>query len=83
MHQKSIIGSHFADAGEATKANQLIERGQIRPVLTRTFKWEEIPAAHQEMFENKLHGNVACLVGAPREGLKNLEETRAALASHA
>jgi hypothetical protein len=33
------------------------------------------------MYENKLHGTVACLVGAPRPGLKNLEETLAAIAN--
>ncbi len=49
--------------------------------MTRLFTWEEIPEAHQLMYENKLHGTVACLVGAPRPGLKNLEETRAAIAN--
>jgi crotonyl-CoA carboxylase/reductase len=78
MHQKSIIGSHFADAGEAHRANRLVHQGIIEPVLTRVFAWEEIPAAHQLMYENKLHGTVACLVGAPRPGLRNLEETLAA-----
>jgi crotonyl-CoA carboxylase/reductase len=78
MHQKSIIGSHFADAGEAHRANRLVEQGSVKPVLTRTFAWSELPLAHQLMFENKLHGNVACLVGAPRAGLKTLEEVNAA-----
>ena len=43
--------------------------------------WDEIAEAHQLMYENKLHGTVACLVGAPRAGLKNLEETLAATAN--
>ena len=72
MHQKSILGSHFADAGEAHKANQLVMQGKIKPVLTRTFGWDEIPEAHELMLANKLHGNVACLVGAPRTGLTTL-----------
>ena len=80
MHQKSIIGSHFADAGEANKANRLVMQGKIKPVMTQLFTWDEIPKAHQLMFENKIHGTVSCLVGAPRPGLKNLEETRAAIA---
>ena len=33
MRQKEIIGSHFANAWEATKANELIEESKIRPVL--------------------------------------------------
>ncbi|MEA2482251.1 MAG: crotonyl-CoA carboxylase/reductase, partial [Thermoleophilaceae bacterium] len=32
MRQKQIIGSHFANAYECYKANELIESGQIRPV---------------------------------------------------
>ena len=77
MRQKSIIGSHFADAGEATRANRLVLQKKIRPVMTRVFSWKEIPQAHQLMYENKLHGTVACLVGAPREGLRTLSETQA------
>ena len=41
MRQKEIIGSHFANAWEATKANQLIEESKIRPVLWRTMGFEE------------------------------------------
>ena len=36
---------------------------------------DEIPTAHQLMYENKIHGTVSCLVGAPVPGLKNYEET--------
>ncbi len=80
MQQKRIIGSHFADADSARRANRLVERGAVQPVMTAHFSWAEIPHAHQQMFENKLFGTVSCLVGAPRPGLKNLEETRAAIA---
>jgi len=80
MRQKRIIGSHFADADSAGRANRLMIQGKIKPVMTRLFTWDEIPEAHQLMYENKLHGTVSCLVGAPRPGLKNLEETRAAIA---
>ena len=38
MRQKEIIGSHFANAYECTKANELIESGLIRPVLWRTLR---------------------------------------------
>lgn len=79
MHQKSIIGSHFAHAGEAYRANQLIHQKKIQPVLTRVFTWEQIPEAHQLMYRNELHGTVSCLVGAPRTGLKTYRETLAAM----
>ncbi|MGB8330515.1 MAG: crotonyl-CoA carboxylase/reductase [Polyangiales bacterium] len=81
MRQKRIIGSHFADADSANRANRLVIQEKIKPVMTRLFTWEQIPEAHQLMYENKLHGTVSCLVGAPRPGLKNLEETRAAIAN--
>jgi len=78
MHQKSIIGSHFADAGQAHAANKLLIQGRVKPVMTRLFDYASIPEAHQLMLENKLHGTVACLVGSPRPGLRNLDEVRAA-----
>jgi len=81
MRQKKIIGSHFADADSASRANRLVIQEKVKPVMTRLFSWEEIPEAHQLMYENKLHGTVACLVGSPRPGLKNLEETVAAIAN--
>ncbi|MGB5704347.1 MAG: crotonyl-CoA carboxylase/reductase [Polyangiales bacterium] len=80
MRQKQIIGSHFADADSAGRANRLVIQGKVKPVMTRLFTWDEIPEAHQLMYENKIHGTVSALVGAPRPGLKNLEETRAAIA---
>lgn len=79
MRQKRIIGSHFADADSAGRANRLVIQGKVQPVMTRLFKWDELAEAHQLMYENKLHGTVSVLVGAPRPGLKNLEETRAAI----
>ena len=43
MRQKQIIGSHFANAYECNKANELIESGQIRPVLWRTLGFDGVP----------------------------------------
>ncbi|MEA2297211.1 MAG: crotonyl-CoA carboxylase/reductase [Solirubrobacteraceae bacterium] len=68
MRQKQIIGSHFANAYECMKANQLIEQGLIRPVLWRTFAFEGVAEAHQLMRENKHLGKIAILVGAAGEG---------------
>jgi crotonyl-CoA carboxylase/reductase len=69
MRQKQIIGSHFANAYECMKANELIEHGKIRPVLWRTMGFEGVPEAHQLMKENKHLGKISILVGAPEEGL--------------
>jgi len=68
MRQKEIIGSHFANAYECMKANELIEQGRIRPVLWRTFGFDGVAEAHQLMKENKHLGKIAILVGATAEG---------------
>jgi crotonyl-CoA carboxylase/reductase len=68
MRQKQIIGSHFANAYECMKANELIEQSKIRPVLWQTMGFEGVPEAHQLMKENKHLGKIAILVGATEEG---------------
>jgi crotonyl-CoA carboxylase/reductase len=74
MRQKQIIGSHFANAYECMKANELIEQGSIRPVLWRTFGFDGVAEAHQLMRDNKHLGKIAILVGAPEEGLGKTAE---------
>ncbi len=69
MRQKQIIGSHFANAYECMKANELIEQGLIRPVLWRTMGFHGVAEAHQLMRDNKHLGKIAILVGAETEGL--------------
>jgi crotonyl-CoA carboxylase/reductase len=68
MRQKQIIGSHFANAYECMRANELIEEAKIRPVLWRTMGFEGVPEAHQLMRDNKHLGKIAILVGAAQEG---------------
>jgi crotonyl-CoA carboxylase/reductase len=68
MRQKQILGSHFANAWECTKANQLIEAGKIRPVLWKTMGFDGVAEAHQLMRDNKHLGKIAILVGAEAEG---------------
>jgi crotonyl-CoA carboxylase/reductase len=74
MRQKQIIGSHFANAWEATKANELIQQSKIRPVLWRVMPFEGVAEAHQLMRENKHQGKIAILVGAEKEGLGKTED---------
>jgi crotonyl-CoA carboxylase/reductase len=68
MRQKQIIGSHFANAYECNKANELIEQGKIRPVLWKTLPFEGVAEAHQMMRDNQHQGKIAILVGAQSEG---------------
>jgi crotonyl-CoA carboxylase/reductase len=68
MRQKEIVGSHFANAWEATKANALIEESKIRPVLWKTLPFDQVAEAHQLLRDNKHLGKIAILVGATAEG---------------
>jgi crotonyl-CoA carboxylase/reductase len=68
MRQKQIIGSHFANAWECLKANQLIAESKIRPVLWKVMPFEDVAKAHQLMHENKHAGKISVLVGADSEG---------------
>jgi crotonyl-CoA carboxylase/reductase len=67
MRQKQIIGSHFANAYECMRANQLMAEGKIRPVLWRTMGFDGVAEAHQLLHENKHLGKIAILVGAASE----------------
>jgi crotonyl-CoA carboxylase/reductase len=64
MRQKQIIGSHFANAYQCMRANELMAAGQIRPVIWRTMDFDAVPEAHQLMYENRHLGKIAILVGA-------------------
>jgi crotonyl-CoA carboxylase/reductase len=68
MRQKQILGSHFANAWEANKANELIQQSKIRPVLWQTMGFERVGEAHQLLRDNKHLGKIAILVGAAAEG---------------
>jgi crotonyl-CoA carboxylase/reductase len=83
MRQKQIIGSHFANAYECMKANELIEEGKIRPVLWRTMGFDGVPEAHQLMRENKHLGKIAILVGANDEGVGKTAEGPGAIYAEA
>jgi crotonyl-CoA carboxylase/reductase len=67
MRQKQIIGSHFANAYECMRANQLMAEGKVRPVLWQTMGFDGVPEAHQLLHENKHLGKISILVGAESE----------------
>ncbi len=68
MRQKQIIGSHFANAWQCHKANELVRESKIRPVLWKTMGFQDVANAHQLMHENKHAGKIAILVGATEVG---------------
>lgn len=77
MRQKRFQGSHFANDHEAKGLNDLVVAGKVDPCLSKVWQFSETGACHQMMRENKHpHGNMAILVNAKKEGLKNLNESR-------
>ncbi len=52
MHQKQIVGSHGCNSHDATRANHLIERGVIKPTLTRTFSFQDAAIGHQQLVDD-------------------------------
>jgi crotonyl-CoA carboxylase/reductase len=66
MRQKQILGSHFANAYQAERANELVISGKIKPVLDQVFDFADTPKAHQLMMENKHKGKLGIRVQAPQ-----------------
>ena len=64
MKQKEILGSHFANAYECMRANQLMAEGKVRPVLSEAMPFEGVPEAHQMLHENRHSGKITVRVGA-------------------
>jgi crotonyl-CoA carboxylase/reductase len=65
MRQKRLQGSHFANRSQCCEFNSLIDQGLVKPCLTRLFEFEELPEAHQVMFENReLLGNFVIRIGS-------------------
>ena len=65
MRQKEILGSHFANAYQAERANELVMTGKIKPVLDQVFDFADTPLAHQLMKENKHKGKLGIRIQAP------------------
>src|SRR6188472_3704921 len=79
MRQKEIIGSHFANAYECWRANELMAEGKIRPVLWRVMGFDGVAEAHQLLHENKHLGKISILVGAASEEEGKTEEGSGAI----
>jgi crotonyl-CoA carboxylase/reductase len=66
MRQKEILGSHFANAYQAERANELVTSGKVRPVLDQVFDFADTAKAHQLMMENKHKGKLGIRIQAPQ-----------------
>jgi crotonyl-CoA carboxylase/reductase len=67
MRQKQIVGCHAFNAYEAWRANELVHKGKIQPVLWRALGFEQLPEAHRLVDENRHIGKIAIRVGARDE----------------
>ncbi|MBS2021899.1 MAG: crotonyl-CoA carboxylase/reductase [Deltaproteobacteria bacterium] len=65
MRQKQILGSHFANAYQAERANQLVHEGKIKAVLDQVFPFEKTAEAHALMAANKHKGKIGIAVQCP------------------
>lgn len=79
MRQKEILGSHFANAYEANRANRLVAEGKIRPVLWKAMGFDGVAEAHQLLRENKHLGKISIMVGATDEEQGKTEEGAGAI----
>ncbi len=73
MRQKQILGSHFANPEECSRANQLVLDGLVTPCVTEVHPWNDIPKAHVTMLENRHVGKMACLINAQKTGQRTWE----------
>jgi crotonyl-CoA reductase len=69
MHVKRIIGSHSANYDEAWRANELVIRGRIHPVLSSVYPLDHVADAASAVRANAHLGKVGVLCLAPKEGL--------------
>ena len=76
MHVKRIIGTHSANYDEAWKANELVIRGRIHPILSRVYPLDRIADAACAVRANDHHGKVGVLCLAPKEGLGVRDECK-------
>lgn len=76
MHQKRIIGSHYANFMDCRQANTLIAKKKIDVINTRTYSFDDVPQAHDDIYNNRIVGNASVLV-LPKDvcGLKSRAET--------
>ena len=68
MRLKRLVGSHFANYREAYAANRLIAKGMIDPVLSQTFKLDQVGEAAYQVHRNMHEGKICVLCLAQNEG---------------
>jgi crotonyl-CoA reductase len=68
MNLKRIVSSHFANYKEAWEANRLVDLGMIHPILTETYRLDDVAEAAYAIHTNTHTGKLGVLVNATAEG---------------
>jgi acrylyl-CoA reductase (NADPH)/3-hydroxypropionyl-CoA dehydratase/3-hydroxypropionyl-CoA synthetase len=75
MPSANIWGTHLSNAYEVTRLNDEIGAGILSVSEPVVVAWDELPAAHQAMWENRLAGATYVVNHAlPRPGIKSKDE---------
>jgi acrylyl-CoA reductase (NADPH)/3-hydroxypropionyl-CoA dehydratase/3-hydroxypropionyl-CoA synthetase len=71
----SILGTHLCNAYEVVRMNQMLAAGQLDVTPPTLVPWEQLPEAHQAMWENR-HAGATYVVNhaLPRTGLRSRDE---------
>lgn len=75
MKLKSIKSSHFANYKEAWDANRLLAKGMLYPVISKTYKLEQVGEAAYSVHRNQHEGKIGilCLADSEDQGIDNYE----------
>jgi acrylyl-CoA reductase (NADPH) / 3-hydroxypropionyl-CoA dehydratase / 3-hydroxypropionyl-CoA synthetase len=71
----SILGTHLCNAYEVTEMNRMLAAGQLEVTPPTLVAWNELPEAHQAMWENRHAGATYVMNHAlPTPGLRTPDE---------
>jgi len=75
MPSATIKGTHLCNASEVTRMNEMVEAGLLSVTEPTVVPWDELPAAHQAMWENRHAGaTYVCNHALPALGLRSRDE---------
>jgi len=71
----SILGTHLCNAYEVTRMNEMVDAGLLEVTGPTVVAWEDLPAAHQAMWDNR-HAGATYVVNhaLPALGLRTVDE---------
>jgi acrylyl-CoA reductase (NADPH)/3-hydroxypropionyl-CoA dehydratase/3-hydroxypropionyl-CoA synthetase len=75
MPTATIKGTHLCNAFEVTRMNDMVAAGQLEVSAPTVVPWQDLPRAHQSMWDNTHAGaNYVLNHALPRTGLKSRDE---------